>query len=246
MKKYVVTLLAACTLLSTVSVAAAEKSPLELEVTQGWRRDRFNAHAKVKGTPIHANASLKNINIYETRLRAKVNLDDYILRLDGGYGDVQHSRGKFSFLGVHGNHSITGGRTLDAKASFGKDCRLQDGSYVTPMIGYLWGEEKINFKNHVDPKLRWHAPFVGLGFKTRPIDNWTLYGEYNFAFVPMKKVKGYGNIGVLGIGYAIAPNVTLKAEYELSHMKAHRANHYVKAHASRTSSTGRLALEYAF
>lgn len=270
MKKHILTVLATCGLVSTTCYAQPEKSPFEFEVTQGFRRDHIKAHAKLKALPIKGHASLKNIKIYETRVRSQINMANYFLRLNAGYGDVLKSQAKFSALGFHHTHRITGGRTLDGKISFGRKFFLNKAASLSPMVGVLGGEEKIHFAkisypkwvNHVlhhfgvhkkinkdkitHPKWKWGAPFVGLGTTIKPGIKWSLYGEYNFACLPLTKIKGHGHIGLVSLGYDLTKHITLKAEYEHSRLRVHYTNHYAKTHGTLISSTARLALNYAF
>ena len=235
-------------ILSNAIFANEEQSPFELEVTQGWRQDKLSASAIHKKFPVKGKASLKNINIYEPRVRARLNMGNWFLRADGGYGEIKKSTGKLSVLGFHANHDIMGGMTRDAKVSFGRDFFLNSRTTLSPMIGYLYGEEKINtdYSRYIKVPLRWHAPFVGLRFATRPGENWLLYGEYNFACAPLKKIKGYGNIGVVGLGYNITRNLMVKAEYEYSDIQVHITRFNIKGHAKLISKTARLVLSYAF
>lgn len=272
MKKHLFLLLSVCSLFTKMTAEEVKKALVQFEVTQGLRRDHFKAHAHLKNWPIDVkgSASLKNVRIYETRLKAQVNMGNYFLRLNGGYGKVLKSNAKFSVFGFKATHPITGGKALDAKASFGRECFFTEHTSISPLFGYLWGEEKIDFgkisypkkfkpivkylrdSKGIDidkithPKWRWQAPFVGLGFKTKPGKDWVMYGEYNFACVPLKRVKGYGHIGTVGIGYDITQRIALNIEYEHSHLRAHYVSNRIRAHGAFISSMVRLGLHFSF
>ena len=277
MKKYIFVFLSVCSLLATMSAkengiiaetsfefkgtyeeTSPETSPFEFELTQGWRQDRFKASHNAKGVPFKKHARLKDVKIYETRIRMQGSLDNFFLRVDGGYGMVLKSSSKFSALGLHGNFGvadgITGGTVRDIKASFGGDYYFDEGlgffnetTSISPMIGYIGGREKIKFGKGRRLSLVWQDFFVGLDFKKELYDCWSIYAEYDFACIPVQKPKGYGHIGILGVGYCFTENIALKAEFELSNMKVHYSNRHRhdSSSASRTSSTGRLVLNLA-
>ncbi len=127
-------------------------------------------------------------------------------------------------------------------------------------------------------KSRWDGPFVGLGAKYQVTKSLFFYGEYDFLFAlayhghgfwnlrnnghgmhfhqHSNRWRGWGQIGLLGIGYEIVKNLSIRVEGQLLrfearggriHAKEEHHNFHQPFHkATLNSSEGRLALDYAF
>ena len=125
---------------------------------------------------------------------------------------------------------------------------------------------------------RWDAPFIGARFGFDATEKLSFFGEYDFLFavrhhgtghwnlrnrgkgmtfnLNSRRAKGWGQMGLIGAGYEVFNNFIVKAEYQISNLRAHggkvtgsERHHKFRQpfhKAELTSSEVRLCLDYAF
>lgn len=130
-------------------------------------------------------------------------------------------------------------------------------------------------KLHSTSTSTWDAPFIGVRSNMKASDDLQFFAEYDFLFAVRyqqtghwnlrnmnfeshsKRIKGFGQKGLIGASLALSDNCSLKAEYELSRLTAkggsvkakerhHRHDPQPFHKAVRTASEIRLSLDCAF
>lgn len=254
--------------LALASPLAAESAQDTLivttELSQGYRKDK----TQYKG---HDKFSIRDANIYQTRLAAKLAWNSYFARAQVGYGVVMN--GKMKGLTFTNNYLNTRkGYTLDANIAVGKDFQVTEKSTLSPLFGYAWESQHFDLKkkNDFTPHFiaRWNAPFIGVRGEMQAMDDIAIYGEYDLLFavdynahlshkhwafgkekysLQSQRLKSFGHVGTVGASYKIFENCSFKTEYQLSKIIAKGSKKRgISKEINNTSHEVRLCIDYAF
>ncbi len=146
----------------------------------------------------------------------------------------------------------------------------------TRLFGFKLHEKIKNLNSTYTSQ--WDGPFIGVRANFDFTPSFFCYGEYDFAFAlryhahgfwnlrnkgkgmhfhqHSNRIKGFGQSGLVGLGYEVLENLILKAEYQLLRFEGrggsskaregHKKFHQPFHKATLDSSEGRLCLDYSF